>query len=236
MDRGRPRHPPALLSSLSRWSGRRPHRGVGARPGGFSSCQAAYRTNRPSCHGISSNQGACRIVGQHVTGDSSFKRPGDVGTDAEQASRSARHVGPLVSGDHGHAGGAGNWAARDDGRSSSLVACSPRRDWHPWPQLHRRLDPLVSMKPIRRMHPESPSSLGGSIARGPSRMEDRATQDPRGRSRRVGSRQPGTKVPGTCCHLGTNRASGPCHLGGGGALISSCCGDRRPGGTVGPCD
>jgi hypothetical protein len=40
-------------------------------------------------------------------------------------------------------------------------------------------------------------------------MEDRATQDPRGRSRRVGSWQPGTKVPGTCCHLGTNRASGP---------------------------
>lgn len=41
MDRGRPRHPPALLSSLSRWSDRHPHRGVGARPGGFSSCQAA---------------------------------------------------------------------------------------------------------------------------------------------------------------------------------------------------
>jgi hypothetical protein len=83
MDRGRPRHPPALLSSISRGSDRCPHRGVVAHPGGFSSFQAALRTNTPSCHGTSSNRGACRIVEQHVTGDSSFKRPGDVGTDAE---------------------------------------------------------------------------------------------------------------------------------------------------------
>jgi hypothetical protein len=154
MDRGRSRHPPALLSSLSRSSGRRPHRGVGARPGGFSSCQATYRTNRPSCHGISSNQGACRIVEQHVMGDSSFKRPGDVGTDPEQASRAARHVGPLDSGDLGHAGGAGNWAARDEWSIVLPGRLLSRRGWHPWPQLHRRLDPLVSMKPIRQMHPE----------------------------------------------------------------------------------
>jgi hypothetical protein len=59
-----------------------PEDGVVTHPGGFSSFQAALRTNTPSCHGTSGNQGACRIVGQHVTGDTSFKRPCDVGTDA----------------------------------------------------------------------------------------------------------------------------------------------------------
>ena len=84
MDRGRPQHPPALLSAISPVGPADVPIGASAAIHADSQApKATYRTNRPSCHGISSNQGSCRIGGQHVACDLGFKRPGDVGTKAD---------------------------------------------------------------------------------------------------------------------------------------------------------
>ena len=109
---------------------------------------AAHRTNRPSCHGTTSNQESCGMGGQRGECTADGKWPGHVGAKVDERPGSSRCLGPLVSIGHGHATGSGTQVARELGRLSSSSACSiegvgtqnpsfigalvPWYRWRPW--------------------------------------------------------------------------------------------------------